>query len=108
MYKFIFLLLILSGASLLSAQTVHDPMRPPYRVAAQLSDAPAQQAVLQSTIVSPRNRSAVISGKRYAIGDKVGDETLTAITNGRVTLNGPNGARDLRLNSSRIKTPVKS
>jgi MSHA biogenesis protein MshK len=72
-----------------AAQTLVDPMRPP---AAGHGDgeAAARPAgpVLEQIVLGDGRRFAVISGRRVAVGDRVGDATVVAIGPDQVTLRG--------------------
>lgn len=102
------LLLLVAAVGLLGAAApVPDPTRPaiPPRVVAS-DDAPAAVLVLQSTIVSPQQRSAIINGQRYRLGDTVGDARLEAIGPGWVRLSSPAGRSELRLSFPNSTRPV--
>ncbi|WP_334133010.1 hypothetical protein [Silanimonas lenta] len=93
----------------LAAAAVPDPFRPaaPLQAGPGPSPEPAAPAlVLQSTLVSPQQRSAIINGRRYRQGDRVGEARLEAIGPGWVRLRGPEGATELRLSYSTLTRPV--
>ncbi len=101
-------LLLASVAGLLGAAApVPDPTRPAIasRVASTEA-APAAALVLQSTLVSPQQRSAIINGQRYRLGDALGDARLEAIGPGWVRLRSPTGSTELRLSFSNSTRPV--
>jgi hypothetical protein len=90
-----------------AAGAVPDPTRPavmPTTTSAE--SAPVAALVLQSTLVSPRQRSAIINGQRYRLGAKVGDARLEAIGAGWVRLRGATGATELRLSYPVSTRPV--
>lgn len=91
-----------------AAAAVPDPTRPAVFPRPSLAQgAPVAAAlVLQSTIVSPTQRSAIINGRRYRIGDSVGDARLEAIGPGWVRLATPAGRSELRLSYSNLTRPV--
>ncbi len=69
------------------AQGLVDPTRPPSFTAAPSDAAPATTgAQLQSVLISPHRRLAVINGQPVALGGHVGDATLTRITETGVVL----------------------
>jgi hypothetical protein len=68
--------------------------------------APAAVLVLQSTLVSPQQRSAIINGQRYRLGESIGDARLEAIGPGWVRLRSPTGSTELRLSFSNSARPV--
>lgn len=75
------------------AQTLADPMRPPQ---ASTAERPAQSVQgeplapgasrLQSILISPARRLAVIDGAVVPLGGRVGDATVIAITEAGVVL----------------------
>ena len=89
---------------------VPDPTRPavfiPAGGDADADAAPAASRQLQSTLVSPRQRAAVIDGQRYAEGDRLGDARILSIQAGVVRLRGPDGDSELRLSFSPVTRPV--
>jgi MSHA biogenesis protein MshK len=112
---------LLVAASCASAaafgQALRDPTEPP--PAARLQLAPAGGAAtgaaqgLQSIIVSNGRRVALIDGRSYQVGDKVGDMTVASISSEDVLLKGASGAKSLKLhpNIDKIiagKTPAPS
>lgn len=90
------------------AAAVPDPFRPAVLLPPPVAEGgePAPALVLQSTLVSPQQRSAVINGRRYRPGDRVGEARLEAIGPGWVRLRGPEGAIELRLSYSTLTRPV--
>jgi hypothetical protein len=92
-----------------AASAVPDPTRPAIALPAPAADdsvAPAAALVLQSTLVSPRQRTAIINGQRYRAGDRIGDARLEAIGPGWVRLATPTGRTELRLSYSSMTRPV--
>ena len=89
---------------------VPDPTRPavfiPAEGDAEADAEPAADRQLQSTLVSPRQRAAVIDGQRYAEGDRLGDARILSIQAGVVRLRGPEGDSELRLSFSPVTRPV--
>jgi MSHA biogenesis protein MshK len=70
--------------------TLMDPTRPP-SVDTEALGAPAAQPGprLQSVLISPSRRVAVIDGSAVGVGGKVGDATVASISEGAVVLNFP-------------------
>ncbi len=101
------LLLVVAALGGLVGAGVPDPTRPAIapRVEAT-SAAPAAALVLQSTLVSPSQRSAIINGQRYRLGDAIGDARLEAIGPGWVRLRSPTGSTELRLSFPNSTRPV--
>lgn len=99
--------LLLGGPA--AASGVPDPTRPAVApVMGEVDDASTERPplVLQSTLVSPRQRSAIINGQRYRVGDRVGDARIEAIAPGSVRLSTPAGRAELRLSYSNLTRPV--
>lgn len=81
------------------AQIVRDPTRPPAALAQELpegAEAPAGP-VLQSVLISPAGRLAIISGERVALGQKYGDAVLVRITETEAVLKSAAGLQVLKL-----------
>lgn len=82
----------------LAAEILPDPTRPPAE--AGLSGdvaAVASGPVLQSVMLRPGHRAAVISGQLLAEGARFGDSKLIKISEGEVILLGPEGRQTLKL-----------
>lgn len=80
------------------AEALPDPTRPP----AEIGVAPARVAApqengLQSLIISPARRAAIINGQTVELGGKLGDSKLVEISESSVVLQGPQGRRTLAL-----------
>jgi hypothetical protein len=58
-----------------------DPTRPSY-----LAGEPGGATMLQSTLVSPARRLAIINGRSYTIGSRLGDAEVSAIHPNEVVL----------------------
>lgn len=101
------LLLAALGGLLGAAAPVPDPTRPAIAPLAAAGEAtPVAALVLQSTLVSPSQRSAIINGQRYRVGDPVGDARLEAVGPGWARLRGPTGSTELRLSFPKSTRPV--
>lgn len=83
------------------AESLPDPTRPPDAVLAPADggDAtrPSGGLVLQSILIAPDRRGAVISGQSLVVGDMVGGLRLARVAAGEVTLEGLEGTRTLSL-----------
>lgn len=90
-------LLALAWAGAGSASSLSDPTRPPDFAARTARAAPAGPArpVLQSTLVAPDRKTAVISGKQVQIGDSFQGAVITDITAYEVRMR--KGGRETRL-----------
>jgi MSHA biogenesis protein MshK len=72
-----------------AAQTLVDPMRPATAGAGDGEAAPRPAGpVLEQVVLSDGRKFAVISGRRVAVGDRLGDATVVSIGPDQVTLRG--------------------
>ncbi len=95
-----FMFALASGtAPSLAAEVLPDPTRPPVEAGVEIPGAPAVAAgpVLQSVMIRPGSRSAVISGQLLAEGERFGEAKLIKISEGEVILLGPEGRQTLKL-----------
>ncbi|MGE0355592.1 MAG: hypothetical protein AB7P08_01630 [Burkholderiales bacterium] len=76
-----------------------DPTRPPAGFEESGGKAPATPAgpVLQSVLIAPGRQTAIISGRRVALGESYGEARLTRLTDAEAVLEGPGGRTVLRL-----------
>jgi MSHA biogenesis protein MshK len=92
------------------AQALADPMRPPATPgpspAEGAGDAGKAAARLQSVLISPARRVAVIDGRVVRLGERVGDARLVAISESQVVLQRASGRETLKLNPVVEKKPV--
>lgn len=102
------LAILLAGLPVAGIAAVPDPMRPAIMAPAPTAPGAASppRLVLQSTLVSPQQRVAVINGQRFRPGDRIGDARLEAIGPGWVRLVTPTGRTELRLSFSNPNPPV--
>lgn len=84
------------------AQALGDPMRPPGTPGPSPAQASKDSATgatrLQSVLISPGRRIAVIDGRVVQVGERVGDARLVEISESHVVLQSPAGRETLRLN----------
>jgi MSHA biogenesis protein MshK len=84
--KLLFIALALFvAASSGQAQVLYDPTRPPGPDGAA-ADPSQDGMVLQSVVLSAGRNLAVISGRTYRTGDRIGDARIVAISANTVTL----------------------
>ncbi len=90
---------LLALAPWAQAQGLADPTRPPNFSGLTPDGEVAAPAgpVLQSIVLSPGRRFALINGKVVAVGDRVGPATLVAIEIDSVRLREGGGTRVLKL-----------
>lgn len=83
------------------AESLPDPTRPAAGAVAvaagERAAPPAAQAGLQSVILSPQRRAAVINGVVVELGGVVGDSTLAEVHESRVVLKNAQGRRVMEL-----------
>jgi MSHA biogenesis protein MshK len=95
------LLALLFAPAMAVAQVLNDPTRPATGGAA-VSDAfgepgAAATALLQSVMITPTERSAIIGGERVKLGGKFGEARVVKITESEVVLHSVNGSEILRM-----------
>lgn len=81
----------------LTAEVLPDPTRPPAEAGVETPGAVAVGPVLQSVMIRPGSRAAVISGQLLTEGERLGDAKLVKISEGEVILLGPEGRQTLKL-----------
>lgn len=79
------------------AEGLPDPIRPPTALGMQSDAAATSGPVLQSVLISPDRRLAVISGQTLRVGDKFGDARVTRISEGTVDLSSNGSVQTLKL-----------
>jgi len=87
------------AAQALAAEMLPDPTRPPVGAGVEAPGAPVAAAgpVLQSVMIRPGRRAAVISGQLVVEGERFGDAKLVKVSEGEVVLIGPEGRQTLKL-----------
>lgn len=86
-------LLVLLAAVPVMAELLSDPTRPPGEAGEIGLEAEAAGPVLQSVILGPGRKSAVINGQVVALGQRVGDHVLVQVNERAVVLQNPQGER---------------
>ena len=101
---------LLLVAAVAGAQSLPDPTQPPASGAPVRDLDSAGKAnptpILQSIIISPTRRLAIIAGHTLKQGDKYGDAKLVKITETEVVLRGSNGIQTLKLFPNIEKQPL--
>lgn len=91
------------------AQMLADPTRPPEAVTAPHQGGAAQPGaagpVLQSILISPTRREAIVDGRTVRVGDRIGDARVTGIAEGRLTLRTGGATQTLSLYPELRKQP---
>ncbi len=93
------------------AQELRDPTRPPTMGQLQsggVNTAASGLPQLQSVRISANRASAIISGQQVRVGDQLGDNRVTTISENEVTLRGPSGVQVLKLFPGISKRSVPS
>lgn len=91
-------LVCMAAASTAVAQALRDPTRPPAGSEKGIGSKPEHSGwILQSVLISPERRYAIINGEVVAIGGAIAGAELVAIVEGRVTLRTQDGLRIVRL-----------
>ena len=98
--------LLCVGLPIFAGELLPDPTKPAVEIPydsdndkSGAAEAPPveKKAGLQSIIISPQYRAAVINGETIALGGKIGDATLLDVRENSVVLQGPDGKRVLEL-----------
>ena len=81
-----------------TAQTLRDPTRPPAASAKGAAGRIEQSGwILQSVLISPERRYAIINGEVVALGGSIAGAELVAVAEERVTLRTREGLRVVHL-----------
>jgi MSHA biogenesis protein MshK len=90
---------VLTGPAL--AQMANDPTRPPAGLGAGAADADVADAgggmTLQSVMISPAGKAAIISGVTVKLGQKYGDAVLVKVAENEVVLKSGATSQVLKL-----------
>jgi MSHA biogenesis protein MshK len=92
-----------------AAQAIKDPTRPPAGFGGTAgepatAEAPAGGPVLQSVMLSPTRRAAIISGQLVSRGENYGDAVLAEVAEDHVVLRRGGGLQVLRMYPGAEKT----
>ena len=94
------------GSSAAQPQIVTDPTRPPAGIFADVPDATAPGNQLQSVMISPTRRAAIINGVVVELGAKYGDAVLMQVAEDEVVLGSGNSRQVLKLHPGVEKLDV--
>ena len=89
-----------------AAEILADPTRPPAGLVPESGEAP-RRPVLQSIIITPHTRAAVIDDERVQLHGKFRDAEVAKITETEVVLRTASGFETLRMYPDVDKTPVR-
>lgn len=90
-----------------AAEALPDPTRPPAEMS-MTGGVAASGPVLQSVMLAPGRRNAVIGGQLLREGDTFGEAKLIKISESEVVLSGPDGEQVLRLFPDVEKIPARA
>ena len=89
-------------------EALADPTRPPFSAPGLGADqAPAAGPELQSVLISPTRKVAVIDGQTVPLGGRFRDATLTRITEAGVELHNGSRIEVLKLYPQAVKKPLR-
>jgi hypothetical protein len=95
-----FICCAMGAATVAHAQVLNDPTRPPAEAytgtTADAGGAPPA-ALLQSVMITPTERTAIIGGERVKLGGNYGGARVVKITESEVVLHSANGSEILRM-----------
>jgi hypothetical protein len=98
-----------AGAQSAFAQGIADPTLPPAGFSAgENAEEAVRGPVLQSIMIRPHSRSAIISGERVTLGGNYGNARVAAIRETEVVLRSNSGTETLRLYPDVQMKPSKS
>jgi MSHA biogenesis protein MshK len=80
-----------------AAQAMSDPTRPSGAVASAIGDGAPAAPLLQSVMITPTARLAIIGGETVHVGGKYGEARVVRITESTVVLRTAGGAETLRM-----------
>jgi MSHA biogenesis protein MshK len=94
------------GSSAAQPQIMTDPTRPPVGIFADAPDATAPGNQLQSVMISPTRRAAIINGVVVELGAKYGDAVLMQVAEDEVVLRSGDSRQVLKLHPAVEKQDV--
>ena len=88
------------------AAEMRDPTRPSgfQASASDEINVPSNGVQLQAIFFHPDHPAALINGRRFSVGDDVGDAQISAIHTDKIILTDVSGEKEVRLISSSIKS----
>ena len=108
----LFLLLVLFGTSAAQAAPFADPFRPPRQMETPSADGAKAPAMtrLESVLIAPDRRVAVINGQQYVEGERFGGGRVLRIAESEVVIRYPDREEKLTLfpdNGKRTSASLK-
>lgn len=99
-------LLVVSGR--IHAETLPDPTRPPVEAGEASGETrPSTGPILQSVLISPHRKAAIIDGKTVLLGERFEGGVLVGIGEGEATLRTGGELKTLKLFPAVIKRTAK-
>ena len=89
-----------------SAQIATDPTRPPTGFAAEAPEGAAAGNQLQSVMISPTRKAAIINGVTVRLGEKYGDAVLVRVAESEVVLRSGGVQQVLKLHPAVEKVDI--
>ena len=87
-------------------QIVTDPTRPPAGISADVPDDTTPGNQLQSVMISPTRRAAIINGVMVELGEKYGDAVLMRVAEDEIVLRSGGSRQVLKLHPAVEKVDV--
>lgn len=98
------------GPTAAAGQLVSDPMRPPEGIETKAPETVLEAGpVLQSVVIAPGHRAAIINGQLVRQGEKYGDSVLVKVAENEVVLRSGGETQVLKLYAGvdkRVAAPV--
>lgn len=98
--------LVLAVAPAVAAAELADPTRPPAAIGSTSRAADVGGPVLQSVLIAPGRREAMINGQTVKVGHTIGDARVEKIAESEVVLRNGKDLQVLKLFPSIEKKPV--
>jgi MSHA biogenesis protein MshK len=90
-----------------AAQVLNDPTRPPAGISADVPDDTTPGNQLQSVMISPTRRAAIINGVMVELGEKYGDAVLMRVAEDEIVLRSGGSRQVLKLHPAVDKTDAE-
>ena len=94
-------------ASGVAAEILSDPTRPPAAFKLDAAEVAASRPVVQSIIITPHSRSAIIDNERVELNGRFRDALVAQITESEVVLRSATGVETLKMYPGIDKTPIR-
>lgn len=110
MSRMLTLAVLYAATSAAHGASMADPTRPPGATAGDegQSALSAPGAKLESVLIAPDRRIAIIGGQAFRVGEKYGEGRIVRITETEVVIRGPEASETLKLYPEVQKTPRRA